>query len=242
MQTKEKTKTIGERMAARQAEAEQKARALLWSDADPDEVAAVALAGGLTPEKVDKLAVEIGAAKEKLQAAIAADKSMPKLTEAMQTATEQARKAAAKLEAAQAADDAAREAKVAAEEGLRVAGVARDAGARLLGDGIIPPEVAPPFLVEIVDRWTEQEAAHKRASRIQSLKRREIPWREDRIKGLARELKDQKAQDPKKENQTIGGGGFVDMHTALEGRLKSERKALKDAKAELAKLEEQAAA
>jgi hypothetical protein len=241
MQTNEQTKTIGARMAARQNEAETKCKALLWADGDADEVAAVALAGGLTPERVDALATEIGAAQATLQAATAAEKSMPELTKAMQTATEQARKAAEKLETAQAADDAAREALGYAEEAVRVASAERDAGARALAANTIPPDVAPSFLVEIVDGWRAREAASKRASRIQTLQRREIPWREDRIKGLAKELKDQKAQDPKRENQTVGGGGFVALQTALEGRLKTEKKALKDAKAELAKLEEQAA-
>ena len=232
---------ISERMAARQGEAQTKIKSLLWADGDPDGIAAVALAGGLDPAKVDAMATEISAAKEKLQSAIAAHESIPKLTEAMQTATDTARKAAAVLEKAQAADDAARVALGDAEQSLQVATSARDDAARLLTANTIPPDVAPSFLVEIVENWQKREAQSKRVSRIQSLQRREIPWREDRVKGLERELKEQKAQDPKRENQTVGGGGFVALQTALEGRLKTERKALRDAKAELAKLETEAA-
>ena len=236
-----KQQSIGERMAARKSEAETKIKALLWSDGDPDEVAGVALAGGVTPEAVDKMATEIGDAKAKLQAATAAHESMTELTKAQTAARSEAAKTAQALEMAEQADEAARRALGDAEEAVRIAGVERDAAARLLGDGIIPPDVAPVFLVEIVERWKGQEAARKRESRIQSLQRREIPWRRSRVEALAKELRAQKAQDPKRENQTVGGGGFVALQTALEGRLKTERKALRDAKAELAKLETEAA-
>jgi hypothetical protein len=233
--------SIGERMQARQGEATEKIKSLLWADGDADEIAQVALAGGLDGAKVDTMAAAIGAAKEKLQAATTANDQLPTLTKAHAEATEQARTAAAKLAEADAADDAARAALGCAEETLRVANVARDAGARLLADGIIPPDVAPAFMVEIVERWNKQEAASKRASRIQTLQRQEIPWRENRVKALAQELKEQKAVDPKRENQTIGASGFVDMQTALAARLKTERAELKSARDELKTLEETAA-
>jgi hypothetical protein len=232
---------MSERMAALKTEAEARVKVLLWDGADADEIAGAALRGGIDPARVDRLANDVAEARRVLATAEAAHKRLPELTAAHDTATATAATAAAELERAQRADDAAREALGDAEAAVRVAGVEREAGARLLADGIIPPDAAPPFMAEIVSGWEEQEAARKHASRIQSLKRREIPWRENRVAALAKELKDQKAQDPKKENQTIGGGGFVNMQTALAARLKTERAELKSARDELKKLEQAAA-
>ncbi len=239
--TKEQTTTIGERMAARQTEAEAKIKGLLWSDADPDEVAAVALAGGLTPESVDKLAVQIEAAQATLQAATEANDRLPELSKAHTAARSAATEAAEKLESASMADDRARRGLGDAVEALRLATAARDAGARLLADGIIPADMAPAFTVEIVKKWEADEKDAGRVERIRTLEQR-IPWRESRIEGLAKELAEQKADDPKKENQTIGTAGFVDIQTVLESRLRTEREQLKEAKAELRQLEKQAAA
>jgi len=223
-------------MAARQTEAETKIKALLWADGDADEVAAVALAGGLPPERVDMMAVEIGAAKTKLKAATEANDRLPELTKELKTATATAATAATALKTADEADDLARVALGDAEEALRMANVARDAGARLLSAGIVPDGSAPAFLSEIVAGWKTQEEAAKCALRIKTLKR-QIPWHENRVEGLKQELSKEAERDPKRENKTIGSGGFADVQTVLTGRLKAERGNLKAAQAELAKLE-----
>jgi hypothetical protein len=236
----QKQQSIGERMAARQTDAEQKCRALLWADGEPEAVAAVALAGGLDPAKVDKLADEIGAAKAKLQAATGANDRLPELSKAHTAARSAATEAAKVLEAASAADDVARLALGESENALRLATAARDAGARLLLDGIIPAALAPACLVEIVAGWRTEQEATERDGQIRTLKQ-QIPWRESRVEGLEKELAEQKADDPKRENKTIGAAGFVDVQTAIESRLRTEREALKEAKAELRKLDKQVA-
>jgi len=233
--------SISQRMAAKQAEAMQSITALLWSDGDGDEIAKVAIGAGLDPTKVDALAGQIEKAKVALQAAAEAHDRLPALTKALETATAKAATAARALAAADAADDAARLALGDASEALRLSRDVREAAARLLADGFIPSDMAPPFLAQIVAGWKSEQEATARAERTAVLKR-QIPHLESRVEGLEKELAKQKATDHKRENQTIGAGGFVDVQTAIEGRLKTERENMKSAKAELRQLEKQTAA
>ena len=232
--------SISERMAARQTEAETKIKAILWDDGDPDKVAALALANGVPPERVDHLAVEISDAKTKVQAAIEANDTITELIKAQTKAQSTAATAAKALTDADEADDAARVSLGDAKEALLQANADRDAAARLLSAGIVPDGSAPPFLSEIVARWQNQQETAGRALRIKTLKR-QIPWHENRVDCLKHELKEQKASDPKRDNKTIGGGDLVAVQTALEGRLKTEKANLKAARAELVALEKSAA-
>ncbi len=241
MNAKTETPSIAERMAARRSEAEAKIKALLWKGNDTDEAAALALAGGIEPAAAERMAAGVAAAKILVRAATEANERLPELQAAHAAAEKSARAAASKLEAAERAHDEAQDALGDAAAKLQAATGAREDAARQFGTAI-PEGLAPPFLVEIVAGWKASKAASLRASRIDTLKRRAIPARENRVAAWEAELASQKRDDPDKENRVVGAGGLVDTRSALEARIRTEKEALKAEKAELAALENESPA
>lgn len=234
---KDAKQTLSERMAARQSEARAKIKAALWQDEpDGDAVAAVALAGGIPPAEVDKLAVEIETAKATLQGAVEAEKVLPGLRAKLATAKTEAEAATAALKAADAADDLARVALGEAEQAVTTATRERDAAALLLRSGTLPRELAPAFVREAMAREDAEHEAAAREARVTTLKRQTIPWLADRVTALETEIAKMDEPGRPREN-TLTGGKLVDYRASLEHRLDAEKTKLKEARAELRKLE-----
>jgi hypothetical protein len=229
----EQNRTIGERMAARKGEAETKAKGMLWSGADADEIAAVALAGGIDPAWIDKQAAAVEAAQAAIRAAIEAQGRQHAIETELQAAQTATAKATRALTLAQTAVEDAEAAQGAIEAASAAARAAVVAAARAVQGGAIPTDRAPDFLTALVDQWTANERAAARGQAITSLER-QVEWRKTRIEALQAELKAERKTDPTKERSAIGPGGFIPNQTVLAGRIKTEREALKAAKRELA--------
>jgi hypothetical protein len=232
-------RTIGQRMQARQAEAQEKIRDMLWTaDPDLDQVAQVALSGGIPPEQVDRMALDAEAAKRTLAAAVAAHDRSPGLEKQLTAARAKTAKAAKALELARAAAVSAGRAQASIEAAATAASVAITAAAQALQARAIPANRAPEFLAQLIETWAQDEAAQARVSRMFTLKA-QIRWLENRVEGLQSELKTERRDDPAKENSVAGPSGLLPLQDALAARLKTEREQLKSATAELKALEKQ---
>jgi hypothetical protein len=232
-------RTIGQRMQARQAEAQEKIRDMLWTaDPDLDQVAQVALSGGIPPEQVDRMALDAEAAKRTLAAAVEAHDRAPGIERRATAARTKTAAAARALEAARAAAVSAGRAQAAAEAVATADSVAIEAAAQALQARSLPADRAPEFLAQLIETWAQDEAAQARVSRTFTLKA-QIRWLENRVEGLQSELKAERRDDPAKENSVAGPGGLLPLQDAILARLRTEREQLKTVKAELKMLETQ---
>jgi hypothetical protein len=235
----EQTLTIGGRMQTIRTAAQEKIRDMLWTaDPDLDQVAQVALSGGIPPEQVDRMALDAEAAKGTLQTAVAAHDRAPGLEKQLTAARTKTAAAARTLEAARTAAAEAERAQASIEAAATAASVAITAAAQALQARSLPADRAPEFLAQLIETWAQDEAAQARVSRMFTLKA-QIRWLENRVEGLQSKLKTERRDDPAKENSVAGPGGLLPLQDAIAARLRTEREQLKTVKAELRKLETQ---
>ena len=230
--------TIGQRMQARKSEAETKVKGMLWSGADADAIAGVALAGGIDPAWIDKQAAEIEAAQATLRKAVEAHGREAGTARKLATARTAAEKARATLAQAQSAAGDAEAAQGAIEAEAAAIRAAIDTAARALQGGAIRADKAPEFLTALVAEWDMQEKASRLAGERAEV-RRKIDWFEANVAQMRKLLESEKADDPDKERCEAGPSGLVKVQDILTGRIATQKQQLKDLKSRLAELDKQ---
>jgi hypothetical protein len=231
-----KQQSISERMAARVSEAEAKIKALLWGGGDADEVAGVALAGGIDPARVDRLATEIGNAKATLAAAEAAHKALPGITKGATEARTAAAKTSAALAKASTADDEAQQALGDAEAAVAQAENARRTALNAALSGKLPADAWPAWLRTLAAEAVAADERQKAVSKAAGL-RHAIRRCRDSVAYLEKEAERLAKSKNRERECVVTGGGLQDSAEAFAARLKTERAALAVAETELAKLE-----
>jgi hypothetical protein len=228
--------SISERMAARQGEAETKIKALLWGGGDADEVAGVALAGGIDPARVDKLAAEIDKAKAVLATAIEANTALPGLDDKLSVAKSAVAKTSAALSKAISADEDARGALGDVEAAVILAQDARRAALNAALYGTLPADMWPAWLRTLAAEARAADERQKAASRAAFL-RHGIRRLRDSIAHLENEV-DRIAKSKNRDREMVAGpGGLQDAGEAMKAQLNTEKSAMAAAEKELAQIE-----
>ncbi len=155
------TKTIGERMQARQIEAREKIRALLWGDSpDGDAIAETALRAGLSAAEVAGLEADVAGVKALLSAAEGVDVAELARASAAAVATEAKADAAAQRAVDAAAQ--ARDRAIEAEQALSVAKLAVAKAAQAAANGSIPAgKVTGAVRAALAEQKAEQLATER---------------------------------------------------------------------------------